>query len=175
MAGQTPPPVPEGYHSVNPWIIPKGASGLIKFLEHVFSAVETKEARIPDRDGLLIHSEVRIGDSVIMIFDSKEDWPQTPSFLQVYVEDAESVLTRARNAGAEVVTELSDFMFGEKIARFFDPWGNLWWVHQRAEEVDQAAESARVEQEMESFDSEATDYVYDTLMRAMRDLRSRSR
>lgn len=82
-------PVPEGHHTVNPWIIPKGAAEFILFLEKVFEAKEKKEARTLDDDGLLIHAEVEIGDSVIGIFDSKDDWPPTPSFLQVYVENAE--------------------------------------------------------------------------------------
>lgn len=161
---------PEGYHTVCPWIIPKGAAQLIRFLEEVFEAKEVREARIPDTDGLLIHSEVRIGDSVVMIFDSKDDWPATPSFLQVYVEDAAAVLGRATTAGCETVTELSDFVYGMKLARFRDPWGNLWWIFEQGEgEVDSEAEAAKVEESMDAcVESAATDYIHDTLMQAMR-------
>lgn len=77
-------PVPPGYHSIN----------------------ENEQARILDQDGLLIHAEVRIGDSVVMIFDSREDWPQTPSFLQVYVQDAEATLSRALESGGGHVLPL---------------------------------------------------------------------
>src|SRR5690606_38329323 len=81
--------VPDGYNSVNPWIIAKGADNLVKFLETVFDGKEDEYTRYYDEDGLIIHTEVKIGNTVIKTFDSKPDWPQTPSFLQVYVEDME--------------------------------------------------------------------------------------
>jgi uncharacterized glyoxalase superfamily protein PhnB len=121
MTNPSLPPVPDGYHAVNPWVIPKGAVAFIRFLEEVLRGKERKEARTYDDDGLLIHAEVEIGDSVLGIFDSKDDWPRTPSFLQVYVEDASGVLAQAEEAGAEIVTELSDFVYGETLARFRDP------------------------------------------------------
>lgn len=162
-------PVPEGYHTVNPWVIPKGAAQLIEFLEEVFEAEESKDARVPDTDGLLIHSEVRIGDSVIMIFDSKDDWPPRPAFLQVYVAEATAVLERAKNAGAAIVTELTDAWYGEKLARFRDPWGNLWWVHERTREIDWETEAAEVDKEFqEAGESGESNYIHDTLMQAMR-------
>jgi PhnB protein len=93
-------PVPDGYHTVNPLVIPKGASDFILFVEKAFLAEEVNEARTQDNDGLLIHAEVKIGDSVVMIFDSKEDWLPTPAFLQVYVTDAEATLGRTKSEGA---------------------------------------------------------------------------
>jgi PhnB protein len=165
-------PIPEGYHMVNPWIIPKGVAKFIPFLERVFEAKESKEARTPDSDGLIIHAEVKIGDTVIMMFDSKPDWPQTPSFLQVYVEDAAAVLKRAKEAGAEVVTEPTDFVYGEKIARFRDPWGNLWWLNERTEEVDWEAEATRIQDELETAKQQKTmSYVLETLVDAMKKVR----
>src|SRR5690606_2005352 len=110
-------------------IIAKGADNLVKFLETVFDGKEDEYTRYYDEDGLIIHTEVKIGNTVIKIFDSKPDWPQTPSFLQVYVEDMEVTLKRSKNSGAEIVTEPSDFVFGERLARFLDPWGNLWWIN----------------------------------------------
>lgn len=165
-------PIPEGYHKVNPWIIPKGVAEFIPFLEQVFEAKESKEARTPDSDGLIIHAEVKIGDTVIMMFDSKPDWPQTPSFLQVYVKDAEVILKRAKEAGAEIITELTDFVYGEKIARFRDPWGNLWWLNQRTEEVDWEAEATRIQGELETAKQQKTmSYVLETLVDAMRKIK----
>lgn len=156
-------------HTVNPWIITKGIAEFIPFLEKVFGAKESKEARTPDSDGLIIHAEVKIGDAVIMMFDSKSDWPKTPSFLQVYVEDAKSTLKRAKEAGAEVVTELSDFVYGEKIARFRDPWGNLWWLNERTKEVDWEAEAERIQEELESAaKKKELSCILETLIQAMR-------
>lgn len=164
--------VPEGYHTVNPWIILRGVADFIPFLEKVFGAQETKEARTPDSDGLIIHAEVTIGDSTIMMFDAKPDWPHTPSFLQVYVKDANAVLERAKDAGAEIVTELSDFVYGEQIARFRDPWGNLWWINQRVKEVDWEEEAARVQDELEAAKQQKTmNYIYDTLLSAMKKIK----
>jgi uncharacterized glyoxalase superfamily protein PhnB len=164
-------PIPEGYHMVNPWVIPKGAAKFIQFLEEVFEAKERKEARTPDDDGLLIHAEVEIGDSVIEIFDSKDDWPPTPSFLQVYVKDAEAILNRAKEMGAEIVTELSDFVYGEKLARFRDPWGNLWWINQCVKEVDWEAEAKRLQ---EPSATKELSYIKETLLQAMRSVGRRS-
>ena len=152
---------PSGYHTVNPWVIPKGAPKFIDFLVNVFEGEETPEARIPDEDGLLIHAEVKVGDSVIMIFDSKPDWPVTPSFLQVYVDDAKAVLTRAKEQGADIITELTDAWYGEKLARFRDPWGNLWWLNERVDET------AEWEQEEEQAGAEGN-YIKDTLVDAMK-------
>jgi PhnB protein len=152
--------VPPGYHTVNPWVIPKGAAEFIDFVVNVFGGEESPEARIPDEDGLLIHAEVMVGDSVIMIFDSKPDWPVTPCFLQVYVEDAKDVLTRAKGMGADIVTELTDAWYGEQLARFRDPWGNLWWINQRVEEVTEWKE--------EEPGAGEGNYIMDTLVDAMR-------
>lgn len=69
-------PTPEGYYSVTPFIIAKGAAKLLEFTRNAFNAVEI--TRMPNEDGTLGHAETRIGDSIIMIFDSKKDWPETP-------------------------------------------------------------------------------------------------
>jgi PhnB protein len=160
--------VPEGYNSVNPWIIPKGAERLISFLEEVFEGQEVTEARTYDHDNLLIHAEVKIGNSIIGIFDSKPGWPDTPSFLQVYVDDAEAVLRRAKNAGANIVTELTDFVYGERIARFRDRWGNLWWINERMEEVNWDVEMNRSD---EADEGQENNYIRDTLLKAMREVK----
>jgi PhnB protein len=77
-----PRPVPEGYHSVTPWIISRDSSRLIEFLTAAFSAEEI--ARVVSDDGSIVHAEVRIGDSVLM-FDAEPHWPDTPAFLRLYV------------------------------------------------------------------------------------------
>ena len=82
--------VPEGYHTVTPWIIAKGADGLVDFIEKTFGGKEKAGSRILNADGLIGHVEVQIGDSVILLFDHREGWPATPAFLRVYVENADS-------------------------------------------------------------------------------------
>lgn len=166
-------PVPEGgYNTVNPWIITEDALKMITFLEDIFDGAELTESRVPDSDGLILHSEVKIGDSIVMVIDSKEDWPATPTFLQVYVSDASVVLEKAKEAGSEIVTELSDAWYGEKISRFKDPWGNLWWVHELTKVVDWETEAEIIEQEFEDANkSGQTNYIYETLLEAMRNIK----
>lgn len=86
------PKVSAGYHTINPFIITKDATKFIGFLEKVFGAKEVAEAHTMDSDGLLLHSEFKIGDSTVMVADSKEGWRFTPSLLQIYVEDVEKTL-----------------------------------------------------------------------------------
>jgi PhnB protein len=131
MNTPTSSPASAGYNTVNGFIIVKGAAGFIEFLTEVFDGTEIVEAHTPDwyaDDGTLIHAEVRIGNSVIMVADRKADWPFTPAMTQVYVTDAAETLHRAVDRGATVITEVSPFYGGLDIARFLDPWGNLWWL-----------------------------------------------
>ena len=125
-----------GYGSLNSFAIvkgPGGATGFLAFLAEVVDAVETPEAHAVDTDGLLIHAETRIGDSCLMVVDSKPGWTFTPAMLQLNVEDPEEVLRRARERGSQVITEVSPF-YGSTLARFQDPWHNIWWLFGPADE-----------------------------------------
>lgn len=126
-------PIPMGYHTVTPWIISRDAAGMIEFVKTAFAAVDL--GRVTGEDGKIGHAEVRIGDSVVMLFDAKSDWPDTPAFLRLYVEDAHATFQRALQAGATVVTELTHLFWGDLVGRVGDPFGNLWWIQQRIEEV----------------------------------------
>lgn len=131
--GQKVSPIPEGYHTVTPWIISRDTAGLIEFVKAAFSGEEL--GRVYNDDGSIGHAEVRIGDSVVMMFDAKSDWPDTPGFLRLYVEDADATFQRALQAGAVVVTKLTHLFWGDLVGRVSDPFGNLWWIQQRIEEV----------------------------------------
>lgn len=128
-------PVPDGYYTVTPWIVVKGAAKLIVFLEKAFAAKETEGTRFYNADGTIGHVEVRIGDSVVMLFDSSPGWPATPSFLRLYVADAEAVYQRALQAGAAPVTEMAEHFFGDRIGRVRDSAGNVWWIQSHIEDV----------------------------------------
>ena len=130
--GKTIRPVPEGYSTVTPWIISGGMAGLIEFVERAFGADEI--ARVHNQDGSIGHAEFRIGDSVVMAFDAMEEWPDTPSFLRLYVEDADEAYRRALEAGATSVTGVTHLFWGDRVGRVRDPFGNLWWIQARAEE-----------------------------------------
>jgi uncharacterized glyoxalase superfamily protein PhnB len=126
--------VPEGYHTVTPWIIGRDTDGLIRFLAEVFGAEEI--GRMTDEAGDIGHAEVRIGDSVVMMFD-KRDWPATPGFLRLYVEDAQAAHDRAVAAGGTSVTRPTHLFWGDIVGRIADPFGNLYWVQQHVEDVSE--------------------------------------
>jgi PhnB protein len=133
-------PVPEGYTSVTPWIISQDTAGVIDYLKAAFGAVEL--GRMTGEDGRIGHAEVRIGDAVVMLFDAPSaDWPPTPAFLRLYVEDADAVHRRAVEAGGHSVTEVTHLFFGDRVGRVRDPFGNLYWIQTHIEDVS--------EQEME--------------------------
>ena len=153
-------PVPEGYHTVTPYVVVKGVVGFLDFMKEAFGAVE--EIRVPNQDGTIGHAEVRIGDSVVMAFDAKDNWPATPGFLRLYVEDADALYEQALKAGAVSVTEMSTLM-GERGGRVCDPLGNIWWIQTHVKDVvpedwmkldnDPAAMQA-MQQTQDSFDQE---------------------
>ena len=161
--------VPEGYNTINPFIITKEASKILEFLKRVFGAKEVKEAFTMDTDGLLLHAELRIGDSTVMIADTKEDWPFTPSLLQIYVEDVADTLQRAEALGARIVTKPTAF-YGDIFSRFVDPWNNLWWVYQHNEEVDWEEAPAEEEDATWVTESRELTYIYETLLETMKRL-----
>jgi PhnB protein len=127
------PGVPEGYHTVTPWIISRDTARLIDFMTEAFGAQEL--ARVHNEDGSIGHAEVRIGDSVVMAFDAKPDWPDTPGFLRLYVEDGDAVHAQALRAGATSITEMTNLFFGDRVGRVKDPLGNLWWIQTRIENL----------------------------------------
>jgi PhnB protein len=128
--------VPENYTSVTPWIISPSSAALISFLQEAFDAEEIPNSRIINPEGVIIHAVVQIGDAKIMLFDSRDGWPPTPAFLNLYVSDVEKTYQKAVKLGAKPVTEITALWFGEKVCRILDPFGNLWWVNERFEEVD---------------------------------------
>ena len=133
--------IPEGYHSVTPFVIAKGAARFLDFMSDAFDAVEI--GRVTGEDGAIGHAEARIGDSVVMTFDSRQDWPETPAFLRLYVDDIDSTYERALGAGATSVTRPTDMPWGDRVARVRDPLGNLWWLMTRTEEVSTEEMEAR--------------------------------
>ncbi|MEO5910708.1 MAG: VOC family protein [Pelobium sp.] len=128
--------VPEHYTTVTPWIISPSSAKLIEFLKVAFNAEEIPHSRITNENGAIIHVVVKIGDTLIMLFDSREGWPKTPSFLNLYVDDVDDVYQKSIKLGAKSVTDITALWFGEKVCRILDPFGNLWWINQRIEEID---------------------------------------
>jgi uncharacterized glyoxalase superfamily protein PhnB len=125
--------VPDGYATVTPWIISTDTAKLMEYVKEAFDAEEV--VRLVGDDGSIGHAEVRIGDSMVMMFDAKPDWPPTPGFLRLYVQDADAVHRQAVAAGGTSVTEVTHLLFGDRVGRVRDPLGNLWWIQTRIEDV----------------------------------------
>jgi uncharacterized glyoxalase superfamily protein PhnB len=136
------PGVPKGYRSVNPWVITRDTGALIAFATAAFDAVEI--ARVVDEKGVIGHAEFRIGDSMVLAFDAKPKWPDTPAFLRLYVEDADATFKRAIEAGGTAVTEVTHMAWGDRIGRVRDPLGNLWWIMARIETVGEEEMTRRM-------------------------------
>ncbi|WP_433549633.1 VOC family protein [Streptomyces sp. CA-294286] len=124
---------PEGYTSVAPWVVTDDTGALLDFVTAVFDGEEI--ARVPVEDGTIGHGEIRVGDTVVLAFDRRPDWPVMPSLLRIYVPDADAAMSAAVAHGAQVVTETSDSAWGDRGGRVRDPFGNIWWVVSRVEDV----------------------------------------
>jgi uncharacterized glyoxalase superfamily protein PhnB len=126
-------PIPEGYHTVTPYMTVQGADKLIAFLKEAFGARESE--RLTGEDGRIQHAEVRIGDSVVMMAQATEQWKAMPSAIYLYVDDTDATYQRALQAGATSVMEPADQFYGDRNAGVQDPVGNYWWIATRIEDV----------------------------------------
>ncbi|HEY2637309.1 MAG TPA: VOC family protein [Solirubrobacteraceae bacterium] len=159
-----PRPVPEGYTTVTPWIVSRDIAGVMAFAAAAFGAEEL--ARVPNADGSIGHAEMRIGDAVVMGFDSQPGWPPTPAFLRLYLPDGDAAFARAVAAGAEPITEMTHQFFGDRIGRVRDSWGNIWWIQTRVEELAPEEVARRA---LSAADDPALAHAQETLDRAMRE------
>src|SRR4051794_30563563 len=125
-------PIPDGYHSVTPYLTVPDAAGLIDFLRRAFGAQEVHRFT---RDGAVSHAEVRIGDSVVMLGQAGGEWKAMPAALHLYVPDADAVYRRALQAGATSLREPADQFYGDRMAGVRDPAGNYWWIATHVEDV----------------------------------------
>ena len=134
-------PIPEGYHSVTPYLIVRGGNEAIEFYKRSFGAVEL--FRFPSPDGKIGHAEIKIGDSPIMLADEYPDLgykgPLTIGgsavSLMIYVEDVDAVFNRAVEAGATVKEALQDKFYGDRLGTLTDPFGHVWHVATHKEDV----------------------------------------
>ena|SRR6266496_1513509 len=134
-------PIPEGYHSVTPYLIIKGAADAIEFYKRAFGASEL--FRFPAPDGKIGHAEIKIGDSPIMLADESTEMgyksPQTlsgsPVSIMIYVEDVDSVFNQAVAAGGKVKQAVKDQFYGDRLGTLEDPFGHVWHVSTHKEDV----------------------------------------
>lgn len=120
---------PAGYSTVSPYLIVSGASATIDFLARVFGGTELR--RFPAEDGGVMHAEVRIGDSVIMLADAVPDWPPIGAHVHIYVPDVDDTYRRALEAGATGVQEPVQKDDEDKCGGVKDAGGTTWWISTR--------------------------------------------
>jgi len=144
--------VPKGYHTVTPSLVIAGAAKAIEFYKKAFGAEE--RSRFPAPNGTLMHAEIRIGDSIIMMGDEMPEQggrgPKSlggsPVTLFIYQDNVDAAWKRAVDAGARVVMPLSDQFWGDRGGCLEDPFGHNWWLCQHIKdmsprEMQQAAEA----------------------------------
>jgi PhnB protein len=154
MAPNPVPPVPAGYHTVTPYLCVAGAARALDFYKEAFGAVET--LRMTGPDGKIGHAEIRIGTSPIMLADEYPDMGfRSPTTLGgagltllVYVDDADAVFTRAIAAGAQELRPLHLEFYGDRTGTLQDPFGHVWHISTRVEEISPDELSARAQKVM---------------------------
>ncbi len=134
-------PIPEGYHSVTPYVVVDGAARAIEFYKQAFGATEL--FRMDGRDGRVAHAEIKIGDSHVMLGDespevgarSPQSYGGSPVSLMLYVEDVDAVVGRAVEAGATLKRPVADQFYGDRTGGIEDPFGHVWYVATHVEDV----------------------------------------
>jgi PhnB protein len=138
-----PSPLPDSYRRVTPCLTVQGAAKALEFYAAVFGA--TERTRIPGPDGTIVHSEILIGDSVIIVEDADPQrgtmapphggLPGSPAWLYIYVEDVDAVIARAAELGATVQRPAEDQFYGDRDGYVVDPFGHGGTIASHAEDV----------------------------------------
>lgn len=123
---------PEGYHTLTPQIMAHDARETLEFLKSVFGADVLELFEDEDR---ILHSELRIGDSRIMLAQSNDEFGDFPLMTNVYVEDVDATFARAIDLGASPLREPEDQFYGDRTGGVVDGQGNQWWISTHIEDV----------------------------------------
>ncbi len=144
--------IPQGMHTVTPHLVCAGAMDAIEFYKQAFGAQEI--TRLPGPDGQLMHAQLRIGDSSIMLVD---EFPERGSFgpkalkgspitVHLYVDDADAFVARAVKAGATITMPVEEMFWGDRYGQLEDPFGHHWSVATHVRDVSQAELATAVKQ-----------------------------
>jgi PhnB protein len=149
-------PIPDGYHSVTPYLIVRDASAAIEFYKTAFGATEL--FRMVKPGGKIGHAEIRIGDAPVMLADENPMFhvygpkpPERPPLgLLLYVEDVDAVFTKAVASGATVLMSVKDQFYGDRSGTITDPFGHVWTIATHKEDVSHEEMGRRAEAAMKS-------------------------
>ena len=134
-------PIPDGYHTATPYLIIKDAASAIEFYKKAFGATEL--LRMAGPDGKVMHAEIKIGDSPIMIADefpemgarSPQSLGGSPVNIYLYVEDVDALFSQAIAAGAKVLMPVKDQFYGDRSGGVTDPFGHVWYIATHKEDL----------------------------------------
>ena len=149
-----PKPIPQGFHSVTPYMTLNDAAGAIEFYKRAFGAQEVMRMEAPN--GKIGHAEIKIGDSVIMLGDempgslsrSPQSLGANTGGIFIYVDNADTIFNQAVAAGAQVEMALGDMFWGDRYGRLKDPFGHSWSVATHIEDVAPAEMQKRMQEAM---------------------------
>jgi uncharacterized glyoxalase superfamily protein PhnB len=127
-------PIPDGYHTVTPYLTVRGAPKVIEFLKQAFGA-ELAYEPMKRPDGAIMHAELTIGDSRVMISDESEMAKANASAFYLYVPNVDAAYQRAVKAGGNTVTEPADMFYGDRTGSVKDPSGNTWSIATHKEDL----------------------------------------
>jgi uncharacterized glyoxalase superfamily protein PhnB len=127
-------PIPEGYHTITPYLVVRGAAKTIEFMKNAFGG-ELAFEPMKRPDGQIMHAEVKIGDSRVMIADASDQHPPMSCMLHLYVPNVDAVYQRAVAAGGTSTMEPADQFYGDRGGSVKDPAGNHWHIATHKEDV----------------------------------------
>ena len=127
-------PIPDGFHTVTPYLIVDGAKKVIDFMQQALGATHDHEPTLRP-DGTIMHAALKIGDSIVMVSDASEHAKAMPVMLYLYVPDVDAAYQRAIKAGATSIMEPSDQFYGDRSGGVKDAAGNSWFFGTHIEDV----------------------------------------
>lgn len=125
--------IPDGFHTVTPYLTVQGANQLLEFMKTAFDAEEVLCMKQPD--GTIRHAAVKIGDSMVELAEAKAEWTPMPGAIHLYVSDTDAVYERSLQAGATSLQEPMDMYYGERGAAVKDAVGNHWYIATHLEDL----------------------------------------
>jgi PhnB protein len=149
--------IPEGYHSVTPYLIVGNAPKALEFYQRAFGAKELMRMADPS-SGRIGHAEIKIGDSIVMLADEHRELgivgprsgERPPVSILLYVEDVDTVYRRALAAGASSLSEPADQFYGDRNAQITDPFGQVWFLATHVEDVSEDEMKKRIQSSAKS-------------------------
>lgn len=147
-------PIPQGYHTATPYLIMRGADKTVDFLKNAFGAKLSFDPMMSP-DGKIMHADLMIGDSHVMISEATEQHPAMPTMVHLYVPNVDAVYQRAVTAGGSSTMAPADQFYGDRGAGVKDPSGNHWYIATHVEDVSMDEIKKRAEAHMKKQKGQA--------------------